>query len=94
MKTAILETNLRVKGTVGKGYSLTEHYCQMRLIGDGIRCDQQPPQDDCCNQPAHNYIVIYGENQWLCAEHYDEHMETRGFLHMDGEGLDAEGNPL
>jgi hypothetical protein len=33
-------------------------------------------------------------SQWLCAEHYDEHMETRGFLHMDGENLDAQGNPL
>jgi hypothetical protein len=63
---------------------MSDYYCQMRIIGDGIRC----------NQPAHNYIVIYGDKQWLCAEHYDEHMETRGFLHMDGEGLDAEGNPL
>ena len=53
----------------------------MRLIEDGIRCNRQPPQDDCCNQPAHNYIVIYGEKQWLCGEHYDEQMETRGFLH-------------
>ncbi|MGA2204839.1 MAG: hypothetical protein ABSG40_23125 [Terriglobales bacterium] len=53
---------------------MTEHYCQMRLIEDGIRCNQQPPQDDCCNQPAHNHIVIYGEKQWLCAECYAGHI--------------------
>jgi len=73
---------------------MTERYCQMRIIGDGIRCNQPPPQDDCCGRPAHDYIVIYGEKQWLCPWHYDEHVETRGFLHMDGEGLDADGNPL
>jgi hypothetical protein len=69
---------------------MTEHYCQMRLIEDGIRCNQQPPQDDCCNRPAHNYIVIYGEKQWLCPECYDGHMSLRGVLHYDGENLDAQ----
>jgi hypothetical protein len=73
---------------------VTEYYCQMRQIGDGIRCDQQPPEDDCCGKPAHNFIVIYGRRQWLCAVHFDAHTETRGFLHMDGEGLDADGSPL
>jgi hypothetical protein len=38
---------------------MTEHYCQMRVIGDGIRLDQQPPSD-CCNQPAHDWIVVWG----------------------------------
>lgn len=73
---------------------MPDRFCQMRLIGDGIRCNQQPAQEDCCNQPAHDYIIVYGEKQWLCAEHYEEHMETRGFLHMDGENLDAQGKPL
>jgi hypothetical protein len=73
---------------------VTEYYCEMRLIGDGIRCDEQPPQEDCCNRIAHNFIVIYGGKQWLCAACYDGHVETRRFLHMDGENLDANGNPL
>jgi hypothetical protein len=25
--------------------SSTDRYCQMRLIGDGVRCNQQPPID-------------------------------------------------
>jgi hypothetical protein len=25
--------------------STTERYCQLRLIGDGVRCNQQPPLD-------------------------------------------------
>ena len=73
---------------------MTQYYCQMRQIEDGIRCNQQPPQDDCCNRPAHDFIIIYGERQWLCARHYDEHLEARGLFRMDGEGLDADGNPL
>jgi hypothetical protein len=59
-----------------------ERYCQMLKIGAGIRCDQQPPADDCCNLPARDYIVVWGEKQWLCARHYDEHVETRGLFHM------------
>jgi hypothetical protein len=43
---------------------------------------------------CHDYIVVYGEKQWLCAECYDGHMKTRGFLRMDGENLDAHSNPL
>jgi hypothetical protein len=70
---------------------MTKYYCQMRQIEDGIRCDQQPPQEDCCNRPAHDFIIIYGERQWLCPRHYDDHVQTRGFLHMEGEGLDEHG---
>jgi hypothetical protein len=73
---------------------LIQHYCQTRAIGDGIRCDQQPPQDDCCGSPAHNFIIIFGARQWLCAEHYDDHLATRSFMHMDGENLDKDGNWL
>lgn len=76
------------------GTSVSNFRCQMRLIGDGIRCDQQPSQNDCCGRPAHNFIIIFGARQWLCAGHYDEHMETRGFLRMDGEGLNEHGTPL
>lgn len=73
---------------------MTEYYCQMRQIEDGIRCNQQPPQDDCCDLPAHDYIVVYGEKQWLCDTHYDAHMSLRGVLHYEGEDMDAAGNPL
>jgi hypothetical protein len=73
---------------------VTQRYCQMRQIEDGIRCNQQPPQDDCCNHHAHDFIVIYGVKQWLCLRHYDEHLEMRGLVRMEGEGLDADGNPL
>jgi hypothetical protein len=66
----------------------------MRLIGDGIRCDQQPPQDDCCGRTARHYILILGARQWLCAEHYDDHLATRSFMHIDGESLDKDGNAL
>lgn len=69
-------------------------YCQMRKIEDGIRCNQQPPQDDGCGRSAHYYIIVYGERQWLCPECYNGHMSLRGVLHYDGENLDAEGNPL
>jgi len=55
------------------------------VIGYGIRCDQQPPQDDCCNEPAHNFIVIYGQKQWLCAKPYDEHLTLKGVLHYCGD---------
>jgi hypothetical protein len=34
---------------------------------------------------------VFGVKQWLCAKHYEEHVETRRFLHMDGEGLEALG---
>ena len=73
---------------------MTQNYCQMRLIGDGLWCDEQPPRDDCCRQPAHDYIIVYGSKQWLCRQHYVEHMETQGLLHVEGEGLDAYGDPL
>jgi hypothetical protein len=69
-------------------------YCQRRKIDDGIRLNQQPPQDDCCGRLAHDYIIVYGENQWLCPWHYDAHVETRGFLCTEGENLDAEGKPV
>ena len=71
---------------------MTEHYCQMRVIGDGIRLDQQPPSD-CCNQPAHDCVVIWDRKQWLCPQHYTEHMETRSFLRMDGETLNPQEIP-
>jgi hypothetical protein len=61
-------------------------YCQMRIIGDGIRLDQQPPASDCCNKPAHDHIVVWGRKQWLCSQHYLEYIETRGILRTDGEG--------
>ena len=73
---------------------MNQHYCQMRLINDGIRCDQQPPQDDCCGRPAHNFIIIFGARQWLCARCNEEHSETRSFLRMEGENLDANGRSL
>jgi hypothetical protein len=38
--------------------------------------------------------ISVSSSQWLCAECCDEHMETLGFLHVDVEGLDAQGNPL
>ena len=38
---------------------MTQYYCQMRQIEDGIRLDQQPPQDDCCGKPAHDYIIVW-----------------------------------
>ena len=63
--------------------SMTQHYCQMRLIGDGIRCDQQPPQGDCCAGRAQLHYHLRREAVAV-AGHYDEHMETRGFLRMDG----------
>ena len=66
----------------------------MRQIEDGIRCDQQPPQNDCCNCQALDFIIIYGERQWLCPRHYDEHFDMRGLLRMNGEGLDVDGNAL
>jgi hypothetical protein len=66
----------------------------MRAIGDGIRCDQQPPQDDCCGRPARHYIIVYGRQQWLCGVHYDDHIATRSFMHMDGENLDERGKAL
>jgi hypothetical protein len=72
---------------------MTEHYCQMRIIGDGIRLDQQPPQPDCCNQPANEFITVWGRKQWLCPRHYAEHMETRTCLRMDGETLDPQEIP-
>ena len=71
-----------------------DHFCQMRKIEDGIRCNQQPPQDDCCGLPAHDYIIVYGEKQWLCTKHYNDHMSLIGVLHFDGEDMDAAGNPL
>jgi hypothetical protein len=70
------------------------HFCQMRIIGDGVRLDQQPPQPDCCNRPANKFIVVWGRKQWLCPRHHAEHMETRTFLRMEGEGLDAAGKPV
>ena len=73
---------------------MRERHCQMRKIEDGIRCNQQPPQDDCCGEPADNSIIVFGERQWLCDNHYDAHMALRGVLRYDGEGLDAVGNPL
>jgi hypothetical protein len=74
---------------------MISYFCQMRTIGDGIRLDQhQPRPSDCCNQPAHDFILLWGQRQWLCPEHYDDHMETRGILRMEGEGLDAAGNPV
>lgn len=39
----------------------------------------------CCGRIAHNFIVIYGRRHWLCALRLNAHMETRGFLRMDGE---------
>jgi len=31
-------------------------------------------QPTCAQLHRHiNFMVIYGEKQWLCAEHYDEH---------------------
>ena len=70
------------------------YYCQRRKIEDGIRLNQQPPQDDCCGRPAHDYIIVYGEKQWLCPPHYEDHVALLGVLHFEGEELDAEGNPL
>jgi hypothetical protein len=26
-----------------------------------VPCDQQPPHDDCCGEPAHDFIIIYGD---------------------------------
>jgi hypothetical protein len=69
------------------------HFCQMRIIGDGIRLDQQPPATDCCGKPAHDNIIVWGRKQWACRECYDEHVSWRGVLHYDGEGLDASGKP-
>jgi hypothetical protein len=37
---------------------------------------------------------VWGEKWWLCAQHHKGHVETRGILHMDGEGLDANGVKL
>jgi hypothetical protein len=73
---------------------MTVNLCQRRQIDDGVRLNQQPPQDDCCARPAHDYIIVYGEKQWLCPWHYDDHMSLKGVLHLDGEGLDELGNPL
>ena len=71
----------RVGLHLGTGAShLNRHYCQMRAIGDGIRCKQQPPQDDCCGRPAHNFILIFGARQWLCARRYDQHLSAKGVL--------------
>jgi len=49
-------------------------------------------ESTCCGRPSRFHIVIWGEKRYLCAKHYDEHVDT--FLHMDGEGLDANGNAL
>jgi hypothetical protein len=65
-----------------------KRYCQMRIIGDGIRLDQQPPASDSCNKPAHHRIVVWGRRQWVSPRHYAEQMQTRGILQMDGERLD------
>jgi hypothetical protein len=70
------------------------NFCQMRQIEDGIRLNEQPPQDDCCGRPAHHYVIVFGERQWLCSDCYDAHVSLRGVIHFDGEGLDADGNPL
>ena len=77
-----------------RGSHLIQHYCQMRAIGDGIRCDQQPPQDDCCGKPARHYIIIFGARQWLCCECYEGHLSVKGLLRCEGEGEDANGTPL
>ena len=58
-------------------------FCQMRIIQDGIRINQQPPQDDCCNLPAQNGPGCYAD-----------HVSLRGLLHYEGEGLDANGEAL
>jgi len=50
--------------------------------------------NDCSGRPAHHYIVIYGQEQWLCGVHYDDHIATRSFMYMDGENLDERGNAL
>jgi hypothetical protein len=34
-----------------------------------------------------HYIVVFAQKRWPCARHQDEHMETRGIVHMDGENL-------
>lgn len=70
------------------------HLCQMRTIQDGIRLNQQPPQEDCCGRLAHDYIIVWGQKQWLCPDCYDDHMSLRGVLHYEGEDLDARGDPL
>ena len=69
-------------------------FCQMRIIQDGIRINQQPPQDDCCNLPAQNFIIVFGQRQWLCPRCYADHMSLRGVLHYEGEGLEANGDAL
>jgi len=71
---------------------MSEQYCQMDIIEAGIWSifDERT----CCGRVARFHVVIWGEKRHLCAEHFDGHMETRGFLHMDGEALDANGNPL
>jgi hypothetical protein len=43
---------------------------------------------------AHNFIIIHGRRHWPCAPHFNTHMETRGFLRMEGENWDANGLPL
>lgn len=60
----------------------------MGLIGDGIRCDQ-PPQDDCCRKHAHNFIITFGREQWLCGGCCDQHLSVKGVLHCEGEDQDA-----
>ncbi|MGA7929027.1 MAG: hypothetical protein WCA20_23885 [Candidatus Sulfotelmatobacter sp.] len=61
-------------------------YCQRRKIDDGIRLNQQPPQDDCWGRPARDYIIVYGEKQWLCPWHYDDHIgDAKLPIHRGGE---------
>jgi hypothetical protein len=62
------------------------YYCQRRKIDDGIRLNQQPPQADCCGEPANNFIIVYGEKQWLCPRHYDGSRRTAGRAAHRGRG--------
>jgi hypothetical protein len=48
----------------------------------------------CCGRIAHNFIVIHGRRRWLRAPHFNAHIETRGFLRMEGENWDANGLPV
>jgi hypothetical protein len=71
---------------------MTEHRCQMDITEAGI-CSVFDSHT-CCGRIAHNFIIIHGRRQWLCAPHFNAHMETRGFLRMDGENWAANGLPL
>lgn len=77
---------------VGVVFGAIKSRCQMYVVEAGIWSVFDPRT--CCGRLAPFHIVVWGEKWWLCAQPNKGHIETRGILHIDGEGLDANGVKL